>query len=234
MYKRTSRGWVKHLDFIVIDVLCLQVAFFLAYVIRQNGWNPYASDLYRAIGILLIIFDLLVAVMTDSMHNVTKRGYYRELVSSVRHCAVVLFLTILWMFSQKNSDTYSRVVVFLTFGFHLVIGYGARVFWKYLLKRYGSLESGKYAMLALLEPDLAHKMVKRLTSNPLEGYHLAGIVLTENPDGLIEIDSIPVVCSFEEASNYICREWIDSVFLSTKGVTPEVRAFMNRCAEMAR
>ena len=38
---------------------------------------------------------------------------------------------------------------------------------------------------------------------------------------------------FEEAAKYICREWIDSVFISSKGVTPEIRVFMGRCAEMA-
>ena len=233
MYKRASQGWVKHLDFILLDMLCLQIAFFLAYFLRHQSLTPYAKDLYAAIGMLITLFDLMVAVMLDSMHNVLKRGYYKEFVESLKHCGLVFLLTILWMFSQKNSDTYSRTVVFMTFAFHLGIGYAVRLLWKRVLRKYGSVESGKKAMLALLDPSFAGKMVKRLTGNPLEGYHLAGIVLTENPEGLTEIDSIPVVCSFEEAPKYICREWIDSVFVSTKGVTPEIRAFMEKCAEMA-
>ena len=92
MYKRTSQGWVKHLDFIVLDVLCLQIAFFFAYFLRQHAWNPYTNDFYRAVGILLTIFDLLVAVMLDSMHNVTKRGYYKEATQTFKHCAIVFLL----------------------------------------------------------------------------------------------------------------------------------------------
>ena len=233
MYKRTSQGWVKHLDFIVLDVLCLQIAFFFAYFLRQHAWNPYTNDFYRAVGILLTIFDLLVAVMLDSMHNVTKRGYYKEATQSFKHCAIVFLLTILWMFSLKNSDAYSRIIVFLTFIFHFLIGYGIRLLWKRFLNKHGAKDSGKFSMLAVLEPDLAEKMVDRLTGNPLDGYRLTGIVLTENPQGLSEIKGIPVVCPFEDAARYICREWIDGVFLSSKGASPEIREFMRRCAEMA-
>ena len=241
MYKRTAQGWIKHLDFIILDVLCLQLSFFLAYFIRQGSWMPYQSDLYRAIGILIMIFDVLVAVMTDSMHNVIKRGYYKEFTKSFFHCVLVSFLTILWMFSLKNSDAYSRIVVLLTFVFHLGIGYGVRLLWKrHLLKR-GAADSGKMAMLAVLAPEVVDKMMERLTSNPLDGYHLAGVVLTAEPlpgqvtvdeNGQSAIRGVPIVCTFDEAARYICREWIDSVFISSLGVTDEIREFMKHCAEM--
>lgn len=29
MYKRETEGWFKHYDFILLDMLCLQIAFFL-------------------------------------------------------------------------------------------------------------------------------------------------------------------------------------------------------------
>ena len=233
MYKRTSQGWLKHLDFILVDLIAQQFAFFLAYFIRRGSFLPYQSDLYRAIGIFIAIFGFLVAVIMDSMHNVVKRGYYKEFTSTFKHCTLIVLLTILWMFSLKNSDSYSRTVIYLTYIFHIVLGYGTRLLWKKVLGRHGAVESGKLSMLAVLEPDLADKMVKRLTANPLDGYHLSGIVLIDNPERLTEIHGIPVVAAFDEAAKYICREWIDSVFISSKGVTPEIREFMRHCAEMA-
>ena len=104
MYKRTSKGWLKHLDFIFFDELSLQIAFILGYLVRQHAFPPYVNDLYMSIGIILTIFDLLVAVMMDSMHNVVKRGYWKEFTSTVKHCTFVFLLTILWMFSLKNTD----------------------------------------------------------------------------------------------------------------------------------
>ena len=233
MYKRASQGWAKHLDFILMDILAQQIAFFLAYFIRQGSLLPYQNELYRTIGIFNGVFDFLVAVILDSMHNVVKRGYYKEFVSTFKHCTLLFLITILWMFTLKYSDSYSRTVIFLTYIFHVILGYGIRLLWKKVLTRHGAADSKKLSMLAILEPELADKMVERLTANPLDGYHLSGVVLLENPNQITEVRGIPVVTDFEEAAKYICREWIDSVFISSKGVTPEIRVFMGRCAEMA-
>lgn len=114
------------------DELCLQIAFILAYLIRQHDVLPYNNSLYTAIGILLAIIDFLVAVSADSMHNVVKRGYWKEFTSTVKHCTLVFLLMTLWMFSLKNADSYSRIVLFLTWLFHMAIGYCNRLLWKEL------------------------------------------------------------------------------------------------------
>ena len=248
MYKRTSQGWLKHLDFILFDELSLQIAFIIGYLLRQPGFLPYSNGIYLSIGIILAIFDLLVAVVTDSMHNVVKRGHWKEFTSTVKHCTSVFLLTTLWMFSLKNADAYSRIVLFLTYLFHIVIGYGIRQLWKFHIRRKGMLESGKTAMLALLDAENAEKMVERLTSSPLDGYHLVGVVLTDadpdtygeffsalptNADGKYTIHGVPIVCTFEEAPHFVVRNWVDSVYLSCRGDRPEIRDFLAKCREMA-
>ena len=47
MYRKDSTGWIKHVDFIILDLICLQVAFVLAYVLSGYGANPYQLILYR-------------------------------------------------------------------------------------------------------------------------------------------------------------------------------------------
>lgn len=41
MYRKDSTEWIKHVDFIILDLICLQVAFVLAYVLSGYGANPY-------------------------------------------------------------------------------------------------------------------------------------------------------------------------------------------------
>lgn len=38
MYKKSPQGWLKHWDFILLDIFCLQLAFVVAYLVRQ-GWK---------------------------------------------------------------------------------------------------------------------------------------------------------------------------------------------------
>lgn len=48
MYRKKGRGWTKHIDFMLLDVLCMQIAFIVSYIWRFGPGNPYTdSKLYR-------------------------------------------------------------------------------------------------------------------------------------------------------------------------------------------
>ena len=36
MYKKSITGWIKHLDFIIIDLIALEISFLLAFTIRHD------------------------------------------------------------------------------------------------------------------------------------------------------------------------------------------------------
>ena len=84
MYKRNSQGWLKHIDFILLDVLVLQAVFILAYILRHGLSMPYSLGAYRTLGFWLIAADILVAAIFNSMHNVLKRGPYKEFIQDIQ------------------------------------------------------------------------------------------------------------------------------------------------------
>ena len=45
MYRRDTKGWLKHLDFMVLDLIVLQISFVLAYVLWHGWVNPYQFPL---------------------------------------------------------------------------------------------------------------------------------------------------------------------------------------------
>lgn len=71
MYRKESEGWFKHTDFILIDMICLQIAFYLAYLIKGLGINPYNDLVYRNMAIVLELADLVTMFMLDMLHHVT-------------------------------------------------------------------------------------------------------------------------------------------------------------------
>lgn len=36
MYKKSVQGWLKHLDFMILDVVCLWISFTLAFGMRHG------------------------------------------------------------------------------------------------------------------------------------------------------------------------------------------------------
>lgn len=95
MYRKESEGWFKHTDFILIDMICLQIAFYLAYLIKGLGINPYNDLVYRNMAIVLELADLVTMFMLDMLHHVAQRGRYRELIATVGNVVPLVFWEVL-------------------------------------------------------------------------------------------------------------------------------------------
>ena len=109
MYARKTQSWLKHIDFILLDVLCLHVAFVLAYMTRHGLANPYADREYIGLAAIYTLVDFLVLIANRSMKDVLKRGFYKEMEQTVRHVFYVTVLVALYMFSVQRGATYSRI-----------------------------------------------------------------------------------------------------------------------------
>ena len=129
MYKRNAQGWSKHLDFIVIELISLQVSYILASLIRHHEL-PYSVLIYRNLGIALFLIDAIVIMFLNTMHDVLKRELFTELGKTVKHCVIVLALSTTYMFSLQSGYEYSRILLFITCGFHIIIGFSTRVLWR--------------------------------------------------------------------------------------------------------
>lgn len=99
MYRKKGRGWTKHIDFMLIDIACIVIAFFISYVIRFGFNNPYMDKDYRILGVAFLLIDFFVEIMADSFKNVLKRGYLDELISTCKHAMLVFLATALFLFT---------------------------------------------------------------------------------------------------------------------------------------
>ena len=82
MYRKDSESWLKHADFIILDMICLQLAYVLAYIIRLQGICPYGNIIYRNMAVFLELADLLVIFTTGTHEECPETGtlqrFYRN------------------------------------------------------------------------------------------------------------------------------------------------------------
>ena len=209
MYKRNNQGWLKHIDFILWDAFSLQLAFVLAYAIRHGG-IPYSYEAYRTLAIMLVVVDILIAAIFNTMHNVMKRGLLSETTQTLKQVLLVLVVISLYMFSMQSGETYSRISVYLTAIFHFCLGFLIRQAWKRVVRRIG-MSSKKAAMILVADEKQVPDILEKVSET--DDVHYVGLVLS-NRDGTGEtINGLPVVASLKTAADYICREWVDEVFV---------------------
>jgi len=247
MYRKETEGWLKHYDFILLDLICLQIAFVLAYALSGHGFHPYGRWLYRNMGIWMIFADFIVMFFLNTFHRVIKRGLREEFVFTVRHVAVLCCLSVLYLFILRRGSDYSRLAMFWTFLLYAVISYIVRILWKQHLQRKRAAGGGR-TLLVVTAPEIAESVIENLKENNYAGYTIAGVVLAEaycggmgreDADGIKTehharkndmIGDIPVVADIENAAMYVCREWIDEVMV----VPPENAEFPQKLIDELR
>ena len=176
MYKRRSENWTKHLDFILLDAVCLVMSLFLAYYAYYRTFNLFVDNLYRNILILLILIDIFAALLLNTMHHVMHRGYFIEFSQTIKQVLLVFGVEVLLLFVMKWSGTYSRVILSLTALFHLILSYSTRLLWKRAVRLYSGQREKRSMILVCAEQDVETVLARR---NSEDEAQFSGIVLTD-------------------------------------------------------
>ena len=217
------------MDFIILDLICFTASYLMAYALRHgNVGGLFDNIVYINTGIVLIAFDLLTILLFDTMHNVLRRGLLRELTTAIKEKVIVFGAVAIYLFSVKDGDQFSRIVLWLTMGLHIVTSCLVFTGWKRVIAhRHDSVD--KRSMLLVVDKDLAQDVLTRFRTDPAGAVSISGIVLADEEVESGSIDDIPIVCSLPNAPGYICHEWIDEVYVCT--ATPP-RHLIERCNEM--
>ena len=212
MYKRKVEGWFKHYDFILLDMLCLQLAFGLAYMLRTRGMSPYVSELYRNMALFIEMVDIIVIFSLGTLKGVLRRGHYRELVVTVHQTVVMGGFILTYLYFFQKSEDYSRIIFGLTLLFYLILNYVGREVRKFQLKN-KTVNREESSLLIITNEKIAEETVHSLLENNYAGYRIAGVVVQDRDMRGQTIAGIPVVANTETVAQYICKEWIDEVIL---------------------
>lgn len=222
MYKRSIDGWAKHWDFILLDTICLQISFIIAYFIRYQYFFTYSSrNAYRTSSLVLALLSVVVAILLHTMHNVLSRGLWIELKATVFQCVAVFAGIVIILFSAKDSNHVSRIVLYLAIGLYAVTGFITRLCYKKILiarKR----STPKREMLLIGDERGIDRAKAAFKNHPEEGVNIKKTIKIE------ELDT---------ASDYIKSEWIDEVYIALADAslyaTDSVSQLIGQCREMA-
>lgn len=219
MYRKDSESWLKHADFIILDMICLQLAYVLAYIIRLQGICPYGNIIYRNMAVFLELADLLVIFTTGTMKSVLKRGHYSDFIVTLKHSVIVGALAILYLFMLQQGLAFSRLTLILTIVLYFILTYVVRELWKNLLRKKME-DGGARNLLIVASRDNAEQVVQNMQENNYARFTLAGVVITDEDWTGRGIHGVPVVSDEKNAAMYVCQEWIDEVLVAVPDSLP--------------
>lgn len=248
MYKRAIGGWAKHWDFIILDTLCLQLSFFLAYYFRFHNFNAYAvvgrQTTYRTAGIILLFLPTVVTILFNTMHNVLRRNNWEELKNTVLQCTLVFGCIVVLLFTDKASSNASRIVFYFTYGIYFVISFITRLIYKKILIKHKRNSQGRGLMLVGDEEGVK-RAIAAFIRHPEEGISVKAVTIVPSAaeqDSPVqsaaeqlgaEVGAETQIVEMDRASEYIRSEWIDEVYIACADQNLVPSHIISDCSEMA-
>lgn len=230
MYRGYKKGWLKHLDFILIDTVCILVAYCLAYFIRHKQMIAFDS-VYGGYMVALVFVHVLTIVFFDWYRDILKRGYFQEFKQVLFHASGVWIGFILIIYLFQYAQEFSRAVFIIAWLLQIGSSYLVHIWWKKVLMKRFEIKDFK-SLIIITESKLAKDVIKTVKENERYGLRIRGIILVDQDKQGEFIDGIPVVASRSGMEEFLCRNWVDEVLIqypNNKGIPMDL---VNKCQGM--
>lgn len=213
MNTKQLKGWLKHGDFILLDILCLQICFILSFWLIRGYGNPYSISSYQYQAIILIVSQFAVILFTNNYSGILRRKRFDELVAVIRYIVWILVIAFFYLFLVKDSAEVSRLQFGFTAVFFIILSYCFRQLNKHRIFRTGI--SKNRSIVLITGKDYAEDALEKLNDPKIyKDYIISGIILLDSNESLpYEGIDIPVLPLGDEAMKLLTHAWVDEVFI---------------------
>lgn len=231
MYQTEKQSWVKHLDFILLDILSICLAFLAAYLTRFGFHGSELDEAYTGLVLILVIVDFSVLILNESMKNVLKRGFYREFAQTVKHVLLVAAVITFLLFTLKISAIFSRIMIYSFIFYYVLIAYGIRLAWKRYL-RSSKYKGHRSVLYVITTMDRAEALLKRYQSLRPVRYDVKGMCLLDGDHTAEQIRGVTVDSCMDTVLEHLRREWVDEAVVSIPADFSYDRSLLDKLVEM--
>lgn len=134
MYKRRW-GWIKHFDFFFLDLVCISIGYFLAWIHRFDGADTNFDWYVGYAAIVLLIYYVEVPFLKP-YKNILRRSVFAELRMVTLQFLVTYITFSAFLYLTKAAATYSRLMYLIAgvLGFMFVCA--ERFIWKQIVRKH--------------------------------------------------------------------------------------------------
>ena len=238
MYNKNTNSLIKHLDFIILDLIMLVFPFWISYVIRHDSFNILSGELYREYLIIILLLEIVVSVMLRNYKNILYRGYLQELKKVISLVSFLFFGLLIVSFFQKETGSLSRTTFILFYFISIAFIYGSRIIWKkHVIKKLSN--SSKREVLLVADIDSAKDFMDKYDERGISDFSIRGIAIAkkdsnDNIDKMkyrdTEINGVSVVAiNSEEIYDYIEENVVDEIIFAGLSNNINARKIIETC-----
>lgn len=233
MYKIANSGWLKHFDFMIVDILLLEAAFIFAYKIRFGVSSSIETTNYSILAVILPILHIFIVFFTEEYSGILKRNYLKELKAVLQHNLILAAMVTFYLFATQQSAYYSRSILLTVFGINIIFSWISRAaVKKILLFTYSNEKKLKYMLVVTSTKAEVEKTMQQLQEGKYNNYVLKGLIIVDTDMEGDTIRGVPVVANKNTIYEHLRTNTVDGVFIHIHHSDDEMEAITTKLLEM--
>lgn len=231
VYKKRYQSWRKHFDFLILDLLCLHLSYIISYLIIFKGHNPYENTTYNSGLLVVTLIDAAVIVFYQTFRNVIQRDLFKEISITAKHTIIVALASIISIYITDTTGYYNRYFLLLMFVFYVVITFVVRCLWKlFLTKR--ATNGGKRKLFIVTTESMMETVLEHIRNKNYQRYNIVGISVIDKDLKGEYIDGVKIVANSDDVCEFVCKNWVDEVFINLDEEQPYPTFLVDMFEEM--
>lgn len=209
MKRKHNYSLLKHLDFLILDFICIEVSFFIACQIRQNTFLDLIER-YMFMAAAVGVTFLVIVMFWNIYSGILRRGIGAEIKSVFALTSGVFVALTIYCFVTKKSEDYSRAVLitFLFIAIPLILL--ERLIRKEIVRKQKRKSSGEN--LLFIREEIADEKIDIFTDKAGSGVIVTGILTYDKSDRK-DIKGVPVVGCKDDLREYVDNHEVNCVFV---------------------
>lgn len=222
MVSKEKFSWMKHIDFLLVDLLSIVLAFIIAYWLKFRQLDFASSNAWVFFLLMISMLNVMISLLINPYSGILRRAYYGEAYSVIQHTLISAAIVTAVMFLFKIGATYSRELVLTMYVLYFVLSFAFRCAWKWLvLKTADKVRVAKLPIFVIGEKAEIRKTLGNVLAGDFQTYEIKGIFLVDD-DEITDVLDIPAVK--DDYVGFVLNNNIQEVLVATfpGKISPEV------------
>lgn len=226
-----KKGWLRHLDFIIVDIVSIELSLLLTYFITTTLLQR-DTDVFWKLCLFLPVVTMLSGIMLDAYNGILQRGYLKEFLALLELDFFVVSILLLFFYFLKLLVSFPRSILVIYFCLQFPVTYIWRFIHKFYLGRhYNKVKNSRQIVVATTQ-DAARKMIQTITKSAIRNYQFFGLAILDQHMTGQKIEQVTVSADSDTFIDYIKEHVVDEVFINLPDDSKNTLALSKELLEM--
>lgn len=204
---------LKHIDFMIVDILSLLICFVFSYRIKFGDFSFIQLKEWHLYILIIVLLNITITFFTNPYDGIFKRSYYQEIIRALTLAIYNLLIAAVFFYLLKMGAAFSREMTIWMYSFYFVLSLILKYGWKKIRLSGSNVFSNaqKTPLFIIGSNKNIESTVQNVRSGDFDLYDIKGIHFVDEE---VDIEGIQTIN--DDYVDFILENNIEEVLIAVK------------------